>query len=131
MSLNEPERNTLVALYIDKAERIMHEAEIAMDAKSWGMASNRLYYALFHAVTALFVFDGITVGSHRGVKAKFGQHYVMTKKFTTDDAKTIAHLETLRDKADYNIMFIAEAKDVLPHVDNVKSLIKTIENYVK
>lgn len=131
MSLNESERNTLVALYIDKAERIMHEAEIAMDAESWGMASNRLYYALFHAVTALFVFDEIAVGTHRGVKAKFGQYYVMTKKFTSDDAKTIAHLETLRDKADYNIMFIAEAKDVLPHVENVKTLIKTIENYVK
>lgn len=34
------------------------------------------------------------------------------------------------DKADYK-MFIAEAKDVLPHVENVKTLIKTIEDYVK
>ncbi len=131
MSLNDSDRATLVALYADKAKRTMHEAYIAIDAESWGMAANRLYYALFHAVSSMFIYDGIAVGSHRGIKSKFGEYYVLTKKFTIDDAKVIAQMETLRDKADYNIMFVASEKDILPYVEKIESFIQSIDKYIK
>ena len=38
----------------------------------WETAANRLYYALFHAMSALLVCDGHQVKSHRGVLALFG-----------------------------------------------------------
>ena len=80
-----------------------------------GMAANRLYYSLFHAATALFVNDGVEVGSHKGVKAKLGQYYIVTGKMSVDHSKFLAQMETLRDKADYNIMFVASEEDVLPN----------------
>lgn len=116
MSLNDEERSTLVNMYIDKAWQTYHDAKIADDAQSWAMAANRLYYALFHAVTALFVHDGIAVGSHRGIKSRLGQHYILTGKIPVEYSKFLAQMESLRDKADYNIMFEAKERDVIPHL---------------
>lgn len=130
MSLNESERTTLVNLYLEKAWDTYKDAQLAANANSWGMAANRLYYALFHAVTALFVHDGIEVGSHRGIKAKLGQHYVLTGKMAIEHSQFLARMETLRDKADYNIMFIAKEDDVVPNLALAEKFIKNIENIV-
>lgn len=130
MSLNESERTTLVDLYLGKAWGTYRDAQLAANSKSWGMAANRLYYALFHAVTALFVHDGVDVGSHRGVKAKLGQHYVLTGKIRVEHSQFLARMETLRDKADYNIMFVAKEDDVLPNLPLAENFIKTIEHLI-
>ena len=126
MSLSEKERSTLVKLYLSKAWQTCSDAKIAAGAQSWSMAANRLYYALFHAATALFVHDGIAVGSHRGIKAILGQHYILTGKISGEYAKFLARLETLRDKADYNIMFEASEGDVIPNMETAELFIKEI-----
>lgn len=130
MSLNNTERQTLINLYLERAQRTFEEMEVAIAAEKWGMAANRIYYAVFHAVTAMFVYDGHPVGTHRGAKAVLGQHYVLTGKITTESAKLFAQLETLREKADYNIMFVAQAKDVMPHVDKARNFIDEIMGIV-
>ena len=127
MSLSKEERSTLVKLYLSKAWQTYNDAKIAADAQSWSMASNRLYYALFHAATALFVHDGIAVGSHRGVKALLGQNYILTGKISVEYSKFLAQMETLRDKADYNIMFEAQEGDVIPNLATADLFIKEIE----
>jgi len=130
MSLSEEERKTLIKLYLQRAWETFNDAMLAIEAERWSMAANRLYYALFHATTALFVHDGIGVHSHRGVKAIFGQNYIMTNKMPIEYSKLLTQMESIRDKADYNIMFEAESKDVLPYVDISKKFIKAIVTIV-
>lgn len=130
MSLSEQERSTLVQLYLNRAKSTYEDAEIAANSKKWSMAANRLYYAVFHAATALFVRDGRPVGTHRGAKAVLGQYYVKEGVISVDDSKLFAQLETLRGKADYNIMFEAQEKDILPNLPKAKDFIQTIEMLV-
>lgn len=130
MSLSDETRTELLNLYIEKAYSTLADAESAIKIRAWGMAANRLYYALFHATSALLVCDGIPVGSHRGIKALFGQHYILQGKFTPEHSKVLSQMETLRDKADYNIMFVANEEDVVPNVNRVKKFIDDIVNYV-
>ena len=130
MSLNDTERNTLVDLYLEKAWGTLSEAKLAASEESWGMAANRLYYTLFHATTALFVNDCIEVSSHRGIKAKLGQHYILTGKMPVENSQFLARMETLRDKADYNIMFVAKENDVIPNIILAEKYIKDIQQMV-
>lgn len=87
MSLTEETRTNLINLYLEKAYSTLTDAEGAVSLNAWGMAANRLYYAMFHATTALLVRDGIPVGSHRGIKALFGQNYILQGKFTSEHSK--------------------------------------------
>lgn len=130
MSLNEEDRNTLVNMYLDRAWKTYQEVMIAVDSSSWNMAANRLYYSLFHATTALFVHDGIGVSSHRGLKAKLGQHYVIPGKISSTYSQFLSQMETLRDKADYNILFVATENDILPNLPIAESFIKEIEKMI-
>ncbi|MDO4215208.1 MAG: HEPN domain-containing protein [Bacteroidales bacterium] len=130
MSLNDEERLTLVNLYLEKSKSTLHDAYIAAEAKSWSMAANRIYYSVFHAATALFIHDGINVGSHRGIKSLLGQNYIMTGKMSSDYSRFLSQMETLRDKADYNIMFEAVETDVLPNLEMAEIFIKEIERLV-
>lgn len=131
MSLNDSERKTLVDLYLGKAYTTYQDAIVAAEATRWSMAANRLFYSLFHAATALFVNDGISVGSHRGVKAKLGQHYILPGKMDAKFSQYLAQMETLRDKADYNIMFEAAEADVMPNLPIAKAFIEEVERLVR
>lgn len=131
MSLSSEERATLISLYLDKARATFEELEVAVEAKKWGMAANRMYYAVFHAVSALFVSEGLPVGSHRGAKAALGQHFVLTGKISQEYSKLFSQLETLRDKADYNIMFVASEENVLPFLGKASELINEVERIIQ
>ena len=58
MSLNNEERKTLVHLYLAKCDETLEDAYVNRNFGRWNSTANRLYYALFHAITALFVSDG-------------------------------------------------------------------------
>ena len=75
MSLKEEERSTLVNLYLSKCDETLNDARLTRDQGRWNASANRLYYALFHAITALFVSDGMPLDSHNGMKIKCGKEY--------------------------------------------------------
>lgn len=112
MSLDEEKRKTLVKLYWDKAILTFDELESAIKEEKWSMAANRMYYSLFHAATALLVNDGHQVATHRGVKGTLGLNYVKTGILTPDEARVFSQLATLRERADYDVIFTASEKEV-------------------
>ncbi|MCQ2298242.1 MAG: HEPN domain-containing protein [Bacteroidales bacterium] len=126
MSLNDEERAIIVAREIEKARQFMVEAEGCAQMKFWSTSANRLYYALFHAVSALLIRDRHQVGSHKGVVALFGQHYVRTNIMTTDEARLYSRLQSLREKADYNCLVETSEEEILPMIEPVKEMIEKI-----
>ncbi|MDO4957681.1 MAG: HEPN domain-containing protein [Prevotellaceae bacterium] len=127
MSLSEQQRMDLVKLYWEKYEDTWTELELSIKAAKWNMAANRLYYSLFHATTALFVKDGHKVGTHRGTKAAIGEHYVLTGKMSAEHGRLFAQLSSLRDKADYDVIFKASENEILLYVEQAKNFILRVK----
>ena len=130
MSLNDEERALMVALELERARKLIVETEKISDLGMWNTAASRLYYALFHAVSDLLINDERPVCSHKGVNLRFGQHYVQTGIFTAEDGRLYTQLQSLRERADYNILFEASEEDVRQMLPPVKSLLKRIEQYL-
>lgn len=128
MSLNEEQRCDLVDLYWEKAMLTKQEMQVAIDCQSWSMAANRMYYACFHAVTALLVADGHPVSTHLGAKITFGKYYVKIGLASPEDGRLYSQLESLREKSDYDILFRATEEDVAPMLPRVTSFLDTIHN---
>ena len=126
MSLSDEERGVLVKMYMDKSFDTLEDARCNMKMCRWNSAANRLYYALFHAVTALFVSDGLSVGSHNGARTVFGKEYVLTGLATEDEAKLFAQMETMRERADYDAAFKASDEVVKERFCRVESMIQHI-----
>ena len=123
MSLKEEERSTLVNLYLSKCDETLNDARLTRDQGRWNASANRLYYALFHAITALFVSDGIPVHSHNGMKIKFGKEYVLTGLATDEEGKLLSKMETMRERADHDATFTATEALINERFDQVEKMI--------
>lgn len=130
MSLNEEDRKTVVGLQIEKANRCMEQIPLLAEAGFWDTIANRLYYALFHAVSALLINDGHSVHSHRGAVGAFGQNYVVTGIFTIEEGKHYSRLQGIRERSDYNCSYTATEKDIAPKIAPTRQLIDKIERYI-
>lgn len=131
MGLSDLNRETIVQLYLSKSDRTLKNADQEIENQCWSSAANRLYYSAFYAVAALFVNDGFPVNSHRGAKTLLSKEYVLTKKLDPSNARILAQLETLRDKADYDIIFEASEKDIAEFRPQVDEFINSIKGLIK
>ena len=130
MSLSENERSIIVNREMEKAERTFEDVLFCARESKWEAAANRLYYALFHAMSALLIKDGHQVKSHRGVMAMFGEHYVRTEIFSKKDGSLLSDLVIMRDNADYNCFFEADEEKLTPYIGPTKLLIEKIKKYI-
>ena len=112
MSLSEEDRNTMKQHYLAKADAMLLRADEFYAQQDYSLAAKRFYYACFHAIHALFMMDGIYAKSHEGMNVLFSQHYVKTEKVERKVGPFITKLESLREKADYNVIFEVTAEDL-------------------
>lgn len=88
--------------------------------------ANRLYYSVFHAVSALLINDGHKVGTHKGAILIFGQHYVKEGTFPIEDAKLYSQLQTMREKGDYNCIYQTIEEEMRPLIEPVREFISRV-----
>lgn len=126
MSLNDEERKILVSLELEKAESTFSQIKELRSLEYWDTIANRLYYSLFHAVTALLIHDAHHVNTHKGVIALFGNYYVRTGIFSSDDGRLYSDLQTMRNNSDYNCSYSATEKEIEPLIEPTRLLIEKI-----
>lgn len=131
MSLSDTERQTIVRMEMEKAQKTFADAEFCAKEQKWEAAANRLYYALFHAVSALLIDHGQNVKSHRGILSLFGQHYVRTGVFSHEDGTLLSELVIMRDNADYNCFFEATAEKISPYIDPTRQFIERVKRHIE
>ena len=112
MSLNEEDRLVLTRLHLEKAHMCLVDGEQLLKIDSVSAAANRYYYAVFHAIHALFVANGIQTKSHRGTNAQFHQHFINTGKIDPKFGHFIAVMENMREKADYDVIYDVTREDL-------------------
>lgn len=131
MSLREEEREIVVRLEMEKADSTFAENEGLVEKGYWNTLANRLYYALFHAVSAFLISDGREVGSHKGAAIRFHQYYVRTGIFSEDEGSFYSQMETLREKADYNCFFKVSEADVKARIEPTRQMIEKVRRYIE
>ena len=93
MSLNNEERQIIVTLEKEKALNTFAEIAILRPAGLWNNIANRLYYAAFHAVSALLINDHHSVGTHQGAVVVLHQYYVKTGLLAKEDGAFYSQLQ--------------------------------------
>ena len=130
MSLNDEERKLLVEFEIEKAHKLIDQFTILENAELWDTLANRVYYAVFHAVTALLIMNGLHAGSHQGVSVLFNKHFVKENLVDEKYGRLLARLENMREKSDYTCLFETTKEEVMPMIPQAKEMISIIENLI-
>jgi len=130
MSLNDEERKLLVEFEVEKAHKLIDQFPILENAELWDTLANRVYYAVFHAVTALLIKNGLHAGSHQGISVLFNKHFVKENLIDEKYGRLLARLENMREKSDYTCLFETTKEEVLPMLPLAKEMISTIESLI-
>ncbi len=130
MSLREEDRRVIVALELEKTDKTLVEMDVVLKNGLWSMAANRLYYALFHAVSALLINDKHDVGTHRGAVSKFSLFYVKTGIFTSEEGRLYSQLQSLREDGDYNCSIDIQQEEVMQKLSPTRMLIDKIKQHI-
>ena len=130
MSLKEEERRIIVEMELEKAERTFEEQKLLRDGAQWSTLANRLYYSLFHAVSALLISEGHEVGTHKGAAIRFQQYFVKTKRFAVEDGRFYSQMQTMRENADYNCSYDVSEEEVVERIEPTRQLIEKIKQYI-
>ena len=130
MSLSDEERRIVVQLEMERANRTFSEVNVLRAESLWNGVCNRLYYAVYHAISALLIHDGHQVYTHHGSHALFGLHYIKTGVLPAEFGKLYNQLQTMREESDYNCAFEAEPQDLEDKIEPARQLIETIGKMV-
>lgn len=127
MSLTDEERQVMVDVEIERAEKILSQVETLRANALWDTLANRLYYALYHAVISLLIKNRIQVGTHKGAVVMFSREFVKTGIFSTEEGRVFSSLEQLRESGDYNCLIETTETEIVPYIPKVTALIKKIK----
>ena len=125
--LQQEDRISIVRYRMENAHRTLDEVRLHIENGLYNTAVNRLYYACYYAVSALFVANGITTKSHDGVKQMFSMHYVKSGKVPMRYGRFYSALFDKRITGDYEDLFDHDrvtCEDLYPQA---KEMIETLE----
>lgn len=129
-----PDHNSLQKDYakyrIERAREDLEAAHLLYDAGNYRIANNRAYYAVFHAMRAVLVFDNFDSSKHSGVIAEFRRRYIKEGIFPIEISKMIGSAFTIRNASDYDDMFIASKSETEEQINNAEYVYRILSEYI-
>jgi len=112
---------------LERAWKTLEDAKYLASIKSWDSSINRLYYACFYSVLALFSKYQVKSHRHSGVKTQLSLHFIKTGLLDKESGKLFGDLFDLREKGDYSDFLDIEEKHVIPMIPKVEEFINKIQ----
>ena len=129
-----PDHNSLQKDYakyrIERAREDLEAAHLLYDAGNYRIANNRAYYAIFHSMRSVLVFDDFDSSKHSGVIAEFRRRYIKEGIFPIEISKMIGSAFTIRNASDYDDMFIARKSETEEQINNAEYVYRILSEYI-
>ncbi|ANU56893.1 HEPN domain-containing protein [Bacteroides caecimuris] len=129
--MNEDVRQNIVMYRMGKARQLLHDVDVLIENELWNSTINRMYYACFHAVSALLIKNGIEVKSHMGIRQAFGLHFVKAGKVSLEYGRIFSRIYDKRQSSDYDDFIDFTKEEVEKLYPQIKSFIMVIGNLVE
>jgi len=130
--MNEGEaRNTLIGLWMQKAQESLASAELELNAGHANFAVNRLYYACFYAATALLLRDGKEFARHSAVKSEFGRTYIKPGRVDVKWNKFYQKLFDDRHECDYIPTAAFDGSEVSERLEQAREFMDLIRGLIE
>jgi len=114
-----------------QAHECLSASERDINANAYRSAASRSYYAIFHAMRAVLAIDCFDSKKHSGIITAFRQRYIKEGIFPVEFSDIIKIAFENRGKGDYDDFFVISEEEVIEQIENVKTFLTAVENYIK
>lgn len=123
-------RRDVVSYRVEKSHKSFEEAKAIAKLGYWNLTGNRLYYCVFYMASALLLDKGLSAKTHAGVIHLIGEKFIATGLLDRSYGKLFSRLYELRQSGDYDDMYDATEKEVMPYFEKVASFIADMEKLI-
>ena len=121
-----------LSLYrLQRAREDLASAQNNYKNNDFRTANNRAYYAIFHSLRAVLALDGFDSKKHSGIISEFRVRYIKTKVFDYEISDMIGDAFEVRNKSDYDDMYIVSKQQTLVQIENAQKVIITVSAYLQ
>mgnify|MGYP002620898127 CR=1 FL=1 len=131
MSIDLGYKKALIDYRLEKAELALDDAAFLADAGRYGLAANRLYYALYYAASALLLSKDIITKRHSGLMSQVHLNFVKTGILSPDEGALFMVMFSLRHEDDYEDFIEVERADIEEYMPQVASLVNKLKSLVE
>ncbi len=126
------EKDTLIQYRLSQARDSLKEADVLRrEGMSKRSVMNRLYYAMFYALLALFQDKQLGSSKHSGAISLFDREFIKTGIFEKEFSKVLHRTFELRQKADYMEQTEVSKQDVDEIRPQVLDFVNRIASYLR
>ena len=119
---------TLIRYRLEQADESLESAQLLLDNVKYRPSVSRSYYAMFYAVLALLVKEGLRISKHTGAISVFNREFVKKGVFDKELSSWLQEAFDLRQRADYRELFtvsLERAEKVLSQARTFVAEVKT------
>jgi len=127
----ETSREDYIRYRLERAWKTFEDAKSLAELKSWNSSMNRLYYACFYAVNALFSKRNIQSRTHSGVKTQLSNHFVKTGLLDKESGMLYGDLFDFRQRGDYGDFYDFEEKEIVQLIPKVEEFLLKLQDLIK
>jgi uncharacterized protein (UPF0332 family) len=128
--MNEQELLTYTQYRMDRAEKTLAEARTLFETAQMFGAVNRIYYAMFYAVSALACAHGFTTASHSQLRGYFNREFVKTGLIPAQHGKAYGIAFDSRKKGDYDDLVEFEKEQVHEMLREATEFLRVIKHLI-
>lgn len=113
----------VIESYRERALQDLKAAETMLASKFHLAAVSLVYYAVFYAITALLLKEGVVAHKHKQLGIEFRRYFIKTKRLPQKYSELLQELYKARQTADY---------DAIPNIreERVGELLKEAKEFV-
>jgi len=130
MTLTDEQTRDIVTLRLESAAQALADAETLLKAGSLRGAANRVYYGMFHAVSALAVQDGKSFKKHSGLITFFQKEYAKPEVLDRRHGRALQKAFDDRSEADYEDRTELTVEQVTERVREARDLLGVVRGYI-
>jgi len=130
MTLSIEEKKALSKYRLEKAEKLIEDAEILLKESRWESSVNRSYYAVLSAAKAALILFGIDPKTHEGVKTMINKKLVLDGFIPKEYGKWFRNLLSEREDADYADYVTIDSSDAEEAYKNASSFTEKIKEVI-
>ncbi len=120
----------VVKLMLKKGREKLETARLNFENERYDDSVSRLYYAIFHTISAVLMSKKLHFSSHKGTISSFNKEFIKAGIFPDHFSKTIQKIFIERHTGDYDFGGTIEADIAKEDIKKVEEIIEACENYL-
>lgn len=101
-----------------------------LESGGYRASANRSYYAVFHAMRAVLVFDEFDSKKHSGVISEFRKRYIKTGIFNNEISNIIGNQFDVRTHSDYDDFYVISKSESVEQLAEAEIMVSEVEKYL-